>query len=216
MNAIDAILKYAAELKKKYNFEIRTVSIGGGIGVQYLVGKVPPPVAYFAEAIAKKITGRCRELKLTPPMLIVEPGRKIAARAGMTLYTVGVIKEIPGIRTYVSTDGGISDNIRYAMYGEFARQEAVIANRVSARNTNKYTIYGKLCESGDVLIYDIMLPKLKAGDILAVSGSGAYSIPMQNNYNSMCRPAIVFVKDGKARLIRRRETVEDLMQRDLD
>ncbi|OGN96444.1 MAG: diaminopimelate decarboxylase [Chloroflexi bacterium RBG_13_51_18] len=216
LNAIDAVLKYAAELKKKYNFEIRTLSIGGGIGVQYLVGKVPPPVAYFAEAIAKKITGRCRELKLTPPMLIVEPGRKIAARAGMTLYTVGVIKEIPGIRTYVSTDGGISDNIRYAMYGEFARQEAVIANRVSARNTNKYTIYGKLCESGDVLIYDIMLPKLKAGDILAVSGSGAYSIPMQNNYNSMCRPAIVFVKDGKARLIRRRETVEDLMQRDLD
>jgi diaminopimelate decarboxylase len=216
LDAIDAVLKYAAELKKKYNFDMRTLSIGGGIGVQYLVGKVPPPVAYFAEAITKKIAGRCRELRLTLPNLIVEPGRKIVARAGITLYTVGVIKEIPGIRTYASTDGGISDNIRYAMYGEFARQEAVIADRVSARNTNKYTIYGKLCESGDVLIYDIMLPKLKAGDILAVSGSGAYAIPMQNNYNSMCRPAIVFVKDGKARLIRRRETVEDLIRRDLD
>jgi diaminopimelate decarboxylase len=214
LSAIDAVLAYAAEMKGKNGFEMRTLSIGGGIGVQYTVDKVPPPVAYFAEAIIKEITSRCRQLKLTPPKLIVEPGRKIVAKAGMTLYTIGVIKEIPGIRTYASTDGGISDNIRYAMYGEFARQEAVIADRVSAKNTDKYTVYGKLCESGDMLINDIMLPKLKAGDILAVSGSGAYAVPMQSNYNSMPRPAIIFVKDGQARLIRRRETLEDLMRRD--
>ena len=133
----------------------------------------------------------------------------------MSLYTVGVIKEIPGIRTYASVDGGISDNIRFAMYGEFARQEALLANRVSAENTNKYTVYGKLCESGDVLIESAFLPRLQPGDILAMAGSGAYAVPMQSNYNSMPRPAIVFVMDGKARLVRRRETIEDLLARDL-
>jgi diaminopimelate decarboxylase len=101
------------------------------------------------------------------------------------------------------------------MYGDWARQEAIIADRVSARNTDKVTISGKLCESGDILIKEIMLPALKAGDILAMAGSGAYAVPMQSNYNSMLRPAIVFVKDGKARLIRRRETLDDLTRRDV-
>jgi len=214
--AMDVFLKYAAELKKTQGFEMRTLSIGGGIGVQYTVEKVPPPFSYFPEKIITYLKKKCAELNLTPPHLIIEPGRSIVAKAGMALYTIGVIKEIPGIRTYASVDGGISDNIRFAMYGEFARQEAVIADRVSAENTDKYTIYGKLCESGDVLIKDIMLPGLKMGDILAMAGSGAYAVPMQSNYNSMLRPAIVFVKDGKARLIRRRETLQDLIRRDLD
>jgi diaminopimelate decarboxylase len=216
LGAISAVLAYAAAMKKKHGFEMRTLSIGGGIGAQYLVDKAPPTVAYFAEAVTNELKYQCRRLKLNLPVLIVEPGRKIVARAGMSFYTIGVIKEIPGIRTYASTDGGISDNIRYAMYGEFARQEAVIADRVSAKNTDKYTVYGKLCESGDVLISDIMLPRLKSGDILAMAGSGAYAVPMQSNYNSMPRPPIVFVKDGKARLVRRRETLEDLVARDLE
>jgi len=213
--AMDAVLSYAAEIKKKHGFEMRTLSIGGGIGIQYTVGKAPPPFAYFAEKITAYLKKKCADFGLTPPRLIIEPGRSIVAKAGITLYTIGVIKEIPGIRTYASVDGGISDNIRYAMYGEFARQEAVLANRVSAKNTDKYTIYGKLCESGDILAKDVMLPKLKMGDILAMAGSGAYAVPMQSNYNSMLRPAIVFVKDGQARLIRRRETLEDLTRRDL-
>jgi diaminopimelate decarboxylase len=203
-------------MKKKHGFEMRTLSIGGGIGAQYTVDSVPPPVAYFAAAITIEITTLCRELKLIQPKLIVEPGRKIVARAGMALYTIGVIKEIPGIRTYASVDGGISDNIRYAMYGNWARQEAVIADRASAENTDEYRVTGKLCESGDILIGEIMLPKLKTGDILAMAGSGAYAVPMQSNYNSMLRPAIVFVKDGKARLIRRRETLADITARDID
>jgi diaminopimelate decarboxylase len=214
LKAMDAVLAYAAEIKKKHGFEMRTLSIGGGIGIQYTVGKVPPPFAYFAEKITTHLKKKCVDFNIKLPRLIIEPGRSIVAKAGISLYTIGVIKEIPGIRTYASTDGGISDNIRYAMYGEFARQEAVLANRVSAENTDKYTIYGKLCESGDVLIKDIMLPKLKMGDILAMAGSGAYAVPMQSNYNSMLRPAIVFVKDGQARLIRRRETIDDLIQRD--
>jgi diaminopimelate decarboxylase len=214
LSAIDAVLAYAAEIKKKHNFEMRTLSIGGGIGVQYTVDAAPPPFATFPEAIISRLTEKCCELKLKLPRLIVEPGRSIVAKAGIALYTVGVIKNIPGIRTYVSVDGGMSDNIRQPMYG--AVQEALVADRVSAKNTDKVTICGKLCESGDVLIKEITLPRLKAGDILAMAGSGAYAVPMQSNYNSMLRPAIVFVKDGKARLIRRRETLADLTGRDLD
>jgi diaminopimelate decarboxylase len=214
--AMDVILKYAAELKKDQGFEMRTLSIGGGIGVHYTVKKAPPPFSYFPEKITDFLKNKCAELALAHPRLIIEPGRSIVAKAGISLYTVGVIKEIPGIRTYASLDGGISDNIRFAMYGEWARQEALVANRVSAGNTANYTVYGKLCESGDVLIDDIMLPELQMGDILAMAGSGAYTVPMQSNYNSMLRPAIVFVKDGKAHLIRRRETLEDLTRRDLD
>jgi diaminopimelate decarboxylase len=214
LGALDVALAYAAELKKKSGFEMKTLSIGGGIGVRYTLEENPPPLSYFAEEIIGRLNQKCAELKLKPPHLILEPGRSIVARAGMTLYTIGVIKEIPGIRTYASVDGGMSDNMRQPMYGYI--QEALIADRVSAKNTDKYTISGKLCESGDILIKETTLPKLKAGDILAMAGSGAYAVPMQSNYNSMLRPAIVFTQDGKARLIRRRETVEDLMVRDLE
>lgn len=214
LKAIDVFLDYAAEIKKKHGFEMRTLSIGGGIGVQYTLDAAPPPVSAFAEEIISRLTEKCRELKLKLPHLLIEPGRSIVAKAGIALYTVGVIKNIPGIRTYVSVDGGMGDNIRQPMYG--FRQEALAADRVSAKDTDKVTISGKYCESGDILIKDINLPELKAGDILAVAGSGAYAVPMQMNYNSVFRPAIVFVKDGKARLIRRRETLEDLTRRDLD
>jgi diaminopimelate decarboxylase len=213
LKAIEVVLEYAAALKKKHGFVTRILSVGGGFGAQYVPEAVPPPVSAFAEAIVKEIKDQCRFLGLTLPKLIVEPGRKIVARAGVALYTVGVIKEIPGIRTYASVDGGMSDNIRQPMYGFV--QEALLADRVSAENTNKYTISGKLCESGDILIKEIMLPAMKAGYILAMAGSGAYAVPMQSNYNSMFRPAIVFVKDGKARLIRRRETLADIMRRDI-
>jgi diaminopimelate decarboxylase len=215
LKALEVMLEYASEIKKKYNFTTKILSIGGGFGAYYVPEKVPPAIGAFAEAIVKELKNQCRRLNLAPPRLIVEPGRKIVAQAGVTLYTVGVIKEIPGIRTYVSIDGGMSDNIRQPMYGDFARQEALIANRASAKDTDKVTISGKLCESGDILIKEIMLPQLKTGDILAVAGSGAYAVPMQSNYNAMLRPAIVFVKDGKARLVRRRETLTDLMRRDL-
>jgi diaminopimelate decarboxylase len=214
LSSLDVVLKYAAEAKKKYNFQMRTLSIGGGIGVRYMLKENPPPFAFFAKKITGRLKEKCKEYNLKLPHLILEPGRSIVARAGTSFYTIGVIKEIPGVRTYASVDGGMSDNIRQPMYGYI--QEAVVANRVSAKNTDKYTISGKLCESGDVLIKETMLPKLKAGDILAMAGSGAYAVPMQSNYNSMLRPAILFVKDGKARLIRRRETIDDLNCRDFD
>ena len=214
LKSLDVVLEYAAAIKQKYGFQLNILSIGGGFGVQYTLEAAPPPLAAFAEAIISRLTGRCKELQLAPPKLIIEPGRAIVAKAGVTLYTVGVIKEIPGIRTYVSVDGGMGDNIRYPMYG--FRQEALIANRASAADTDVVTISGKYCESGDILIKDIKLPEIKVGDILAEAGSGAYAVPMQMNYNAMFRPAIVFVKDGKARLVRRRETLQDLTRRDLD
>jgi diaminopimelate decarboxylase len=213
LKSIDAVLEYAAAIKQKYGFQTKLLSIGGGFGAQYVVGAVPPPIADFAGAIIDRLTGRCRELKLELPKLMIEPGRKIVATAGVAIYTVGVIKEIPGIRTYVSVDGGMGDNIRQPMYG--AVQEAIIANKATAADIKKVTICGKYCEAGDILIKEIELPELKAGDILAVAGSGAYCVPLQSNYNANLRPAIVFVRDGKARLVRRRETLEDLTRRDV-
>ncbi len=155
---IDVVLEYAAEIKKKNNFTANLLSIGGGFGAQYLPDAVPPPVGTFAQAISGEIKNQCRKLNLKLPRLMIEPGRKVVAQACAALYTVGVIKAIPGIRTYVSVDGGMSDNIRQPMYGDWARQEALLANRASAENTEKVTISGKLCESGDILIKEIMLP----------------------------------------------------------
>ena len=200
-------------MRQKHHFEIRVLSIGGGFGVQYVLEAEPPPVAAFAELITGEITRKCRELKLSLPRLIIEPGRAIVARAGVALYRVGAIKDIPGIRCYVSVDGGMGDNIRQPMYG--ARQVALVANRVSAKEAGKVTIAGKYCESGDILIKDIDMPRLTAGDILAMAGSGAYCIPMSSNYNAAFRPAVVFVREGQARLIRRRETLADLTRRDV-
>ena len=213
IKAIEVVLEFAAAMKKKHRFELKELDIGGGFGVQYVLEAEPPPVAAFAGLITTEMTRKCRELKLTPPRLIIEPGRGIVARSGVALYRVGAIKDIPGIRCYVTVDGGMSDNIRQPMYG--ARQVALVANRVSAKEVSKVTIAGKYCESGDILIKDIDMPGLTAGDILAVSGSGAYCIPMSSNYNAALRPAVVFVREGKARLVRRRETLADLTRRDL-
>jgi diaminopimelate decarboxylase len=163
--------------------------------------------------MTSSIISKCRELNLALPRLIIEPGRSMVAQAGVVLYTVGVIKDIPGIRRYVSVDGGMADNIRPALYE--ARLEAVMANNMLAKTADEVTIAGKFCESGDILIRDIVLPALTAGDILAVAGCGAYSIPEAMNYNASFKPAVVMVKEGKARLIRRRETLEDLTRCDL-
>ncbi len=213
LKAIEVVLGYAAVIKQRHNYEIKVLSIGGGFGVRYTLEAVPPPISTWAEKIANEVTDQCRRLKLDLPRLIIEPGRAIVARAGVALYRVGVIKDIPGIRRYVCVDGGMGDNIRQPMYG--ARQEALVANRVSAREDGKVTIAGKYCESGDILIKDISLPALNAGDILALAGSGAYCVPLQSNYNASFRPAIVFVREGKARLVRRRETLEDLTRCDV-
>ncbi|MFH1003270.1 MAG: diaminopimelate decarboxylase, partial [Chloroflexota bacterium] len=169
--------------------------------------------AAYAGVIAPLVTATCRKLGLALPRLVVEPGRAIVGQAGVALYRVGVVKDIPGVRRYVAVDGGMADNIRPALYG--SRYEAVLANRVGEPEAGVVTIAGKFCESGDILVRDISLPEVAPGDIVAIPDCGAYCLPMASNYNASLKPAIVMVKDGQARLIRRRETVEDLLLTDL-
>jgi diaminopimelate decarboxylase len=211
--SVDSILDFSSEMKRKHGFELREFNIGGGVAIQYGLDSPAPPVSVYAEAITASIAGKCQELGLALPKLIVEPGRSIVGQAGVALYTVGAIKDIPEIRRYASIDGGMADNIRPALYG--AKLSATVANKITEEMTDKVTIAGKFCESGDILIWDIDLPPLSSGDILAVPGSGAYCISESMNYNAYFKPAIVLVKDSKVKLIRRRETLEDLIRCDL-
>ena len=175
--------------------------------------RLPPPVSAYAETLTYTLKSSCSRNGVEPPHLIVEPGRAIVGPAGVALYSVGATKDIPGVRKYVSLDGGMADNIRPALYE--ARYEAVVANRTNDAPSEKVTLAGKYCESGDILIRDIMLPALEPGDLIAIPSSGAYSPSMASNYNMASRPAMVMVKDGQARLIRRRETFQDLMRCDV-
>ncbi|MFC2043753.1 diaminopimelate decarboxylase [Chloroflexota bacterium] len=211
--AIEFTLNFASEMKRKYGFDLKEMDVGGGFASQYTLDSPAPPISAYAEAITAKIISKCGELRLSLPQLIIEPGRSIVAQAGVAVYEAGVVKEIPGVRCYVSVDGGMADNIRPALYG--AKQEAVVANRMTEKMVGKFTIAGKLCESGDILIRDIDLPSVSAGDILAVAGCGAYCLTEAMNYNASFKPPIVLVKEGKARLIRRRETLEDLVKCDI-
>jgi len=211
--AIEITLNWAAEMRQKYGFELRELNVGGGFAIQYTLDSPAPPISVYAEVITSKIVNKCHELGLALPRLIVEPGRAIVGQAGVALYKVGAVKDIPGIRRYVSVDGGMADNIRPALYE--AKYETVIANKVLEEEVGMVTIAGKFCESGDILIKDINLPSVSAGDIIAIPDCGAYCLPMASNYNASLKPAIVLVKEGKARLIRRRETFDDLIRCDL-
>ncbi|MBU2535500.1 MAG: diaminopimelate decarboxylase [Chloroflexi bacterium] len=211
--AIRVIMDLVAEMKSKHGFELQELDVGGGFAVQYTVDAPAPPVSDYAEVIVTTVNEKCREHSLGLPKLVIEPGRAIVGRAGVALYEVGVVKDIPGVRRYVSVDGGMADNIRPALYG--ARYEAVVASKMNDKAAKKVTIVGKFCESGDILIKDIDLPEIAVGDILAVPDCGAYCLAMGSNYNVSLKPAIVLVNGGKARLIRRRETYEDLLRCDL-
>ncbi len=211
--AIEVILDFAAEMKQKHGFELRELNVGGGFAIQYTRDSPAPPISAYAEVIASKVISKCQQLKLALPRLTVEPGRSIVGAAGVALYKVGVVKEIPGVRCYVSVDGGMGDNIRPALYG--SKYEAVVANKMLAKEAKEITIAGKFCESGDILIRDIALPPVSAGDIIAVPDCGAYCLPQASNFNASLKPAIVLVNKGEARFIRRRETLDDLTKCDL-
>ena len=210
--AIDAMLTFAAGFKSE-GLELREFSPGGGFAIGYVTSQLPPPIADYAEVITRTLKARARDLGLGEPRLVIEPGRAIVGRAGVALYTVGAVKDIPTVRKYVSLDGGMGDNIRPAMYE--AVYEAVVANRMTERPDENVTLVGKFCESGDYLIRDIALPVMEQGDVVAVPSSGAYAPSMASNYNLNARPPIVLVNDGAFRMIRRRETYEDMMQADI-
>jgi diaminopimelate decarboxylase len=211
--AIEVILNFAAEMAQKHVFELREMSIGGGFPIQYVLDSPVPPISTYADVISTSIITRCGKLGLALPELTIEPGRSMVGQAGVALYTAGVVKDIPDIRRYVSIDGGMGDNIRPALYE--ARLDAVVASKMKEKEAGKVTIAGRFCESGDILIWDVGLPSVSAGDIIAVPGCGAYCIPQSTNYNASFRPAIVMVSDDKARLIRRRETLQDLTKCDI-
>ena len=211
--AIDIVFQFAAEMRDKHGFTLREFSPGGGFAVQYTQDTPAPDTAYFAQAICATIKSKSKKRGLKPPRLIVEPGRAIVGRAGVAIYRVGAIKEIPGVRKYVAIDGGMADNIRPALYD--SKYESLIANKANKSDFERVSIVGKFCESGDVLVRDADMPKVVSGDIIAIPVCGAYCLSMASNYNASLKPAIVLVKDNKARLIRRRECYDDLMSCDV-
>jgi diaminopimelate decarboxylase len=211
--ANDVMLRFAADMRAKHGFELREYSPGGGFAAQYLRDAPAPAPDAYADAIVSSLRRRCEQYGLPLPRMFVEPGRVLVARAGVALYTVGARKQVEGVRTWVSVDGGMADNIRPALYD--ARYEAVVVNRADDEPDETVTLAGKYCESGDLLVNDARLPRTEPGDVIALPASGAYCLPMASNYNMALRPAVVVVNDGDARLIRRRETYDDLLTTDV-
>lgn len=211
--AADVMVAFLAEVKGRIGRELPVLNLGGGLGIYYSEGDSPQDITLFAQRLVAAVKDAVTRYGLALPRLIVEPGRSIVGEAGTTLYRIGSVKEIPGVRTYVAVDGGMTDNPRPALYQ--AKYEAALANRMNEKNTDVVSIAGKCCESGDMLIWDVELPAVKSDDILAVSSTGAYNYSMASNYNRNTRPAVVFVADGKAEIVVRRETLDDLIRCDM-
>jgi len=209
--AIDTVFDYLKPFFKQ-GLELKKFSPGGGFAIGYLQKQLPPSIGGYADVITSMLKTKCDDLGIDYPELIIEPGRSIVGRAGVAIYTVGVTKVIPNVRTYVSLDGGMGDNIRPALYE--AQYEAVAANKMSNTHFETVTLAGKYCETGDILVKDVSLPILDSGDLVAIPASGAYCIAMSSNYNMNPRPEIIMVSDGGSRIIKRRETYQDLMALD--
>ena len=209
-----AALEFLVEAREELGFEATVLDIGGGMGVRY-TDEAALGVAELAADILAELEAGCRERGLAVPRLVVEPGRAIVSGSAITLYRVGSIKEVPGIRTFVAVDGGMSDNIRPALYG--ASYTIALASRSSDAVEREVTVVGRHCESGDVLARDVGLPgDVQRDDLLAFASTGAYEYSMASNYNRVGRPAVVVVSDGRARLAARRETYDDLASLELD
>ncbi len=212
VEAVERVMGFASEMRE-HGLELRRFSPGGGFAIAYTEQDEPPPPSAYAEAIVGATKQACADHGMPEPALLIEPGRAITGPAGVAVYTVGAIKDVPGVRTYVSVDGGMGDNIRPALYG--ARYEALVADAASEPPTETVTIAGKYCESGVVLVHDALIAPVRAGSLIAIPASGAYAPAMASAYNLNGRPAIVLVERGKATLIRRRESFEDMMAQDV-
>jgi diaminopimelate decarboxylase len=210
---VDWVAGFAARARAELGWVPHVLDLGGGLGIRHVPEEPSFTVEEFVGGLVAEV-GRAWQLQSLPSAnLILEPGRSLVSRAGVTLYTVGGVKRASAATTYVTIDGGMSDNPRPAMYG--ARYTALVAARVDAPTAGAYAVAGKHCESGDVLIERVELPEPQRGDVLAVPATGAYTLAMSSTYNAVPRPAAVLVSDGEARLIRRRETVEDLLAYEL-
>jgi len=210
--AIEVIVEFMCEIQAETGVTVELLDVGGGLGVAYGVPDEPSTIEEFGKVIVDGIKEECEKHGIPTPRMAVEPGRSIVANAGVTLYTVGSVKEIPGIRTYVAVDGGMSDNIRTSLYG--AHYETLIANKADEPRKMIATVAGKHCESGDIVVNDAQLQCPEVGDVLCVCATGAYCQSMSSNYNKQVRPGVVFVRDGGWRWSVRRETYDDLMRTD--
>ena len=212
-DAAKIMTKFISEIKKECGYEIKELNLGGGLGVRYT--EYDREIDYDAAVadIAAVVKGLCAESGIKLPRVILEPGRSLVAAAGATLYTIGSVKEIPNFRNYISVDGGMPDNPRYALYQ--SQYTALIANKATAPRDYRATIAGRCCESGDLLGENMEIQKAERGDILAVLVTGAYNYSMASNYNRIPRPPVVMIKDGKDRVAVKRETYEDLTRNDI-
>jgi diaminopimelate decarboxylase len=212
-HATNLMMEFTAQIQEKTGHEMADLDIGGGFGIYYAEGDKPTYPEEWAEAVMTTVQEKARLYGLRVPRVIIEPGRAISGPAGITLYTVGSFKEVTGVRKYVAVDGGMADNIRLALYN--AEYSALLANKADQPPAEIVSVAGKCCESGDMLIWDIELPQVEPGDILAVFATGAYNYAMSSNYNRLPRPAMVLVNQGSADLILKRETYADIIRNDM-
>lgn len=213
VHAAEVMLGFIAKIKDELSFEVKELNLGGGFGIKYTNEDKPCAFEKYMECVSVKVKEICAEKGIKLPFILIEPGRSIVAPAGLTLYTVGGIKEIPNIRTYVSIDGGMGDNPRYALYK--SEYDIEVANKAGEEKTETITLAGKCCESGDLIGENMPVQHVEVGDTIAVLATGAYNYSMSSNYNRLCKPAVVMVKDGKTRVIVKRETLEDLIRNDI-
>jgi len=211
--AIEKVFENLSEWKEAFDYEPKVLNFGGGFGIRYVEGDTPLHPSEYVKKIVDETIKHTNTLQMSMPEIWIEPGRSIVGDAGTTLYTIGSQKDIPNVRRYLSVDGGMGDNLRPALYD--AKYEGMLANRANEQPEETFSVAGKCCESGDMLIWDLPLPDVEANDLLAVSCTGAYGYSMANNYNRIPRPAIVFAEAGEAQLVVKRETYEDLVRLDL-
>ncbi len=211
--AAEIMTKYYIKLKNEFGLPLTTLDLGGGFGISYVKEDKPAQYGKYIEAVSEVVKEICNKEKIELPYILMEPGRSIVGDAGITLYTVGNIKDIKNVRKYVSVDGGMGDNPRYILYE--AEYDGILANRANDEPQEIVTVCGKCCESGDIIIKNAHLPKAETGDILAVMSTGAYNYSMASNYNRIPRPAIVLVKDGQSKIMVKRETYDDIIKNDV-
>ena len=209
LETVDWVGGFAASCRDELDWVPEFVDLGGGLGITYVEDRTAPSIESFVGEVTKRFEQVWRDRDLPKPQLILEPGRSLVGRAGLTLYEVGTVKQVSDEITYVAVDGGMSDNPRPQLYD--AAYSGLLANRADEPASGTFVVCGKHCESGDVMIHGLPLPEPRRGDLLAVPGTGAYTLAMASNYNSVPRPAAVLIEDGAARIIRRRETIDDLV-----
>ena len=214
VEAAEVMIGLIEKIKQELNYEVKELNLGGGFGIKYTDEDTPVEYYKYMEKVSARVKELCSEKNLKLPFILIEPGRSLVAPAGITLYTLGCVKEIPNIRTYISVDGGMCDNPRYALYK--SKYDVIVANKASKPKTEVVTIAGKCCESGDLIGEGMDIQKAESGDIIAVLATGAYNYSMSSNYNRIPKPAVVMIKNGESRVVVKRETLSDIIRNDLE